>query len=197
MAQAQAMRQQLCDDAMTMLVLWATKQDYDAAVEALLNEWATILGVAPEAVAQKVDLAMGSNLQRPLARRYANVPGRAPVGYDDAAGGGGGGTKRPHPGGGGGGGGAPSGLGGGGGDGAKKAKTGGGGGGPGGGSGGGGGGAVSGAAGGGGGGAGDLSVFEGVTRDEAMVGRKVSKAAFLVSLLLSLPAFFWVVWRLL
>lgn len=27
---AEAMRQQLCDDAMTMLVLWATRQDYDA-----------------------------------------------------------------------------------------------------------------------------------------------------------------------
>jgi hypothetical protein len=29
-AMADAMRRQLCDDAMTMLVLWATRQDYDA-----------------------------------------------------------------------------------------------------------------------------------------------------------------------
>jgi hypothetical protein len=29
-AMAEGMRRQLCDDAMTMLVLWATRQDYDA-----------------------------------------------------------------------------------------------------------------------------------------------------------------------
>jgi hypothetical protein len=27
---AEAMRRALCDDAMTMLVLWATRQEYDA-----------------------------------------------------------------------------------------------------------------------------------------------------------------------
>ena len=30
MTSVQAMRAQLSDDAMTMLVLWATRQDYDA-----------------------------------------------------------------------------------------------------------------------------------------------------------------------
>ncbi|KIY94981.1 hypothetical protein MNEG_12982 [Monoraphidium neglectum] len=159
-AMAEGMRRQLCDDAMTMLVLWATRQDYDAAVEALLNEWAGILGISAEVMAEKVDLAMTCNLRKPVLNRYASAGGggggggggvaavaapAAPTaaalgggvgysGYEPAAGGGGEGVgaKRMHSGD----------IGGG----SKKAKQ-----------------ASA---------SNDLSMFEGVTRQEAMVGRK-------------------------
>ncbi|GBF95555.1 hypothetical protein Rsub_08536 [Raphidocelis subcapitata] len=178
-----AMRQQLADDAMTNLVLWATGRDYDASVESLLTEWSSILGVSSDAMGGMVDSAMGGNLSPPARNRFASSGGaaapapRAAAAPAPAAAG----MRPPAPrlsGSGGGGGGAAGGAGGGAAGGAKpaRART------P----------TRSGGSskrshdsdGGGGGGsskkaksatAAELAAFAGVSRAEAMVGRKVRR----------------------
>uniref|UniRef100_A0A383V4K7 Uncharacterized protein n=1 Tax=Tetradesmus obliquus TaxID=3088 RepID=A0A383V4K7_TETOB len=61
--------QQLREDALTMLVLWATTQEYSADIESLLKQWAGTFQIPDVDLMQRLTDATSGELQRPPDRR--------------------------------------------------------------------------------------------------------------------------------
>ncbi|KAF8056843.1 hypothetical protein HT031_006187 [Scenedesmus sp. PABB004] len=103
--------QQLREDALTMLVLWATTQEYSADIEALLKQWAGTFEIPDDDLMARLTAATGGALHRPPDSRTGLGHSLELQAVTPTAGAGGGGpfapsgSKRPLDGGGGGGGG--------------------------------------------------------------------------------------------
>eukprot|EP00879_Flechtneria_rotunda_P028404 GHRR01030511.1.p1 GENE.GHRR01030511.1~~GHRR01030511.1.p1 ORF type:complete len:241 (+),score=71.84 GHRR01030511.1:663-1385(+) len=60
-----AVLQQMREDALTCLVLWATTQEYSADIEALLKQWAVTFQIPDSELMQHLTDATSGQLQRP------------------------------------------------------------------------------------------------------------------------------------
>eukprot|EP00877_Chromochloris_zofingiensis_P008793 jgi/Chrzof1/4167/Cz14g01150.t1 len=67
---AEQARAQLCEDAMTMLILWAVQGEYDADLEATLKFWAGKFNCPEDVLNERLSLAADQKLPRPAPRDF-------------------------------------------------------------------------------------------------------------------------------